>query len=231
MLGDLTSLLAHAQGAAERLQQGPAGRQARAVRRGRHACCSCSRPSPARSPSARSTPTRMRAALSSTMMATDLADYLVRKGATFREAHGAVGSLVRESETRGTELHALPLASFTAAHPLFRPRRVRRALGASVGGAARGGGRHGAGRGEAQLEAAREALEPSVERHGQPAGAAEGVGRPQGAYGVPAYGSCRCSRRPPLRGGLLVHRDCRMPSAVRGLEQNPERNGHEDGGL
>src|SRR4029453_1674874 len=35
-------------------------------------------------------PDRMRAALSSTMMATDLADYLVRKGATFREAHGAV---------------------------------------------------------------------------------------------------------------------------------------------
>jgi argininosuccinate lyase len=32
----------------------------------------------------------MRAALASTMMATDLADYLVRKGATFREAHGAV---------------------------------------------------------------------------------------------------------------------------------------------
>ena len=29
----------------------------------------------------------MRAALASTMMATDLADYLVRKGATFREAH------------------------------------------------------------------------------------------------------------------------------------------------
>jgi argininosuccinate lyase len=33
---------------------------------------------------------RMAAALSSTMMATDLADYLVRRGATFREAHGAV---------------------------------------------------------------------------------------------------------------------------------------------
>ncbi|MEO8621895.1 MAG: argininosuccinate lyase, partial [bacterium] len=62
---------------------------------------------------------RMRAALSSTMMATDLADYLVRKGATFREAHGAVGRLVRESEMAGVEMHALPFASFTAAHPLF----------------------------------------------------------------------------------------------------------------
>jgi argininosuccinate lyase len=65
-------------------------------------------------------PNRMRAALSSTMMATDLADYLVRKGATFREAHGAVGGLVRQCEETSLELHALPLSAFTAAHPLFR---------------------------------------------------------------------------------------------------------------
>jgi len=62
---------------------------------------------------------RMRAALSSTMMATDLADYLVRKGATFREAHGAVGHLVRRCEQRGAELHTLPFAEFADAHPLF----------------------------------------------------------------------------------------------------------------
>ena len=62
---------------------------------------------------------RMRAALSSTMMATDLADYLVRKGATFREAHGAVGKLVRQCEQEKLELHTLPLAAFTAAHELF----------------------------------------------------------------------------------------------------------------
>lgn len=62
---------------------------------------------------------RMRAALSSTMMATDLADYLVRKGATFREAHGAVGQLVRSCEERAVELHTLPFAQFAAAHPLF----------------------------------------------------------------------------------------------------------------
>ena len=64
-------------------------------------------------------PQRMRAALSSTMMATDLADYLVRKGATFREAHGAVGRLVRQCEDEQLELHTLPLAAFSAAHPLF----------------------------------------------------------------------------------------------------------------
>ena len=64
---------------------------------------------------------RMYAALSSTMMATDLADYLVRKGATFREAHGAVGMLVRESESTGIELQSLPMESFTRAHVLFGP--------------------------------------------------------------------------------------------------------------
>lgn len=62
---------------------------------------------------------RMRAALSSTMMATDLADYLVRKGATFREAHGAVGKLVRACEERNVELHTLPFAEFAAVHPAF----------------------------------------------------------------------------------------------------------------
>ncbi|MBV9880412.1 MAG: argininosuccinate lyase, partial [Gemmatirosa sp.] len=64
-------------------------------------------------------PKRMEAALSSTMMATDLADYLVRKGATFRESHGAVGSLVRMSEEQGVEMTELPLDAYTAAHPLF----------------------------------------------------------------------------------------------------------------
>jgi argininosuccinate lyase len=62
---------------------------------------------------------RMQGALASTMMATDLADYLVRKGATFREAHGAVGRLVRESEDASVEMQDLPRTSFEAAHHLF----------------------------------------------------------------------------------------------------------------
>jgi argininosuccinate lyase len=62
---------------------------------------------------------RMRAALSSTMMATDLADYLVGKGATFRDAHEAVGTLIREAEGKACELTALPLDSFRQASPLF----------------------------------------------------------------------------------------------------------------
>jgi argininosuccinate lyase len=62
---------------------------------------------------------RMRAALSSSMMATDLADYLVAKGTTFREAHGVVGTLIRASETSGIELDKMPFRTFADAHPSF----------------------------------------------------------------------------------------------------------------
>ena len=79
---------------------------------------------------------RMRAAVSSAMMATDLADYLVKKGATFREAHGAVGTLVREAEEAGIELDALPVERFTAAHALFGA-DARDALGVEASLAAR----------------------------------------------------------------------------------------------
>ncbi|MDQ3516889.1 MAG: argininosuccinate lyase [Gemmatimonadota bacterium] len=62
---------------------------------------------------------KMLAACSSSMMATDLADYLVRKGASFREAHGAVGTMIRRAESRGGELSALPFSAFQEAHALF----------------------------------------------------------------------------------------------------------------
>ena len=64
-------------------------------------------------------PERMKAACSSSMMATDLADYLVRKGASFREAHGAVGSLIRRSDSSAGELSSLTLDDFQKAHTLF----------------------------------------------------------------------------------------------------------------
>jgi argininosuccinate lyase len=105
-------------------------------------------------------PERMAAALSSSMMATDLADYLVRKGATFREAHGAVGALVRESEQRGVEMQALPFASFAAAHARFEA-DVYQALAATRSVTQReveGGTGPAAVR--AQLDAARAALLP-----------------------------------------------------------------------
>lgn len=62
---------------------------------------------------------RMRDAVSSVMMATDLADYLVERGVSFREAHKAVGSLVRKCEMLGEELHTLPRQAYTEAHAAF----------------------------------------------------------------------------------------------------------------
>ena len=62
---------------------------------------------------------RMAAAVSSSMMATDLADYLVRRGATFREAHKAVGGLIRRMELDRCELNELPASAFREAHALF----------------------------------------------------------------------------------------------------------------
>lgn len=75
--------------------------------------------------------TRMRSAVSSAMMATDLADYLVKRGATFREAHGAVGSLVRQAEEAGIEMTSLPLSAFKSASALFGDDCVE-ALGAEA---------------------------------------------------------------------------------------------------
>ena len=56
-------------------------------------------------------PAAMRAALlEGHATATDLADYLVRRGVAFRDAHEAVARAVREAERRGVDLAALPLA-------------------------------------------------------------------------------------------------------------------------
>ncbi|MDE3091600.1 MAG: argininosuccinate lyase, partial [Chloroflexota bacterium] len=46
----------------------------------------------------------MRAALDTSMLATDLADYLVRRGVPFREAHRKVGEAVKLAEQRGVAL-------------------------------------------------------------------------------------------------------------------------------
>jgi argininosuccinate lyase len=50
------------------------------------------------------------AALEGFATATDLADYLVRKGLPFRDAHGIVARAVREAESLGCGLSGLPLA-------------------------------------------------------------------------------------------------------------------------
>jgi argininosuccinate lyase len=50
--------------------------------------------------------------------ATDLADYLVKKGLPFRDAHEAVARAVRAAETRGCDLANLTLAELQAFSPL-----------------------------------------------------------------------------------------------------------------
>ncbi|MEA2039959.1 MAG: argininosuccinate lyase [Thermodesulfobacteriota bacterium] len=51
-----------------------------------------------------------RAAQKGFLVATDLADYLVRKGITFREAHEIVGRMVLFAADQGKELHEIPLS-------------------------------------------------------------------------------------------------------------------------
>jgi argininosuccinate lyase len=62
---------------------------------------------------------RMAAALDDAMLATDLADYLVRKGVPFREGHHLVGRVVRQAEALGVSLNDLELAEYRAIHPAF----------------------------------------------------------------------------------------------------------------
>lgn len=63
-------------------------------------------------------PARMREAASEGFAtATDLADYLVRRGTPFREAHEAVARAVREAARLGIELSGLSLEQFRAFAP------------------------------------------------------------------------------------------------------------------
>jgi argininosuccinate lyase len=62
-------------------------------------------------------PERMRAALDDAMLATDLADEMVRHGVPFREAHRKVGKLVRRALELHTTLRELPLAEYQAVQP------------------------------------------------------------------------------------------------------------------
>ena len=55
---------------------------------------------------------RMLAAIDPGMMATDLADYLVRKGIPFREAHNLVGNAVRVAAEKDLSLKDLPLDAY-----------------------------------------------------------------------------------------------------------------------
>lgn len=62
---------------------------------------------------------KMRAALDVAMLATDLADYLVRRGVPFREAHRLVGEAVKRAEARGVTLADLSLDEYKQIAPQF----------------------------------------------------------------------------------------------------------------
>ncbi|HUT29956.1 MAG TPA: argininosuccinate lyase [Sedimentisphaerales bacterium] len=64
------------------------------------------------------------------MDATALAEYLVKKGAAFREAHGIVGSLVAHCEKQGAKLAELTLDEFKQHFPATEP-DVYESLGAA----------------------------------------------------------------------------------------------------
>lgn len=57
------------------------------------------------------------AALQGFATATDLADYLVKRGVPFRDAHEAVAHAVRECETKGCDLADLSVAELQKFHP------------------------------------------------------------------------------------------------------------------
>ena len=60
-----------------------------------------------------------RAAEEGYSLATDLADYLVRKGVPFREAHGIVGRLVQYATEMGKSFAELGLSEYQTFSPLF----------------------------------------------------------------------------------------------------------------
>jgi argininosuccinate lyase len=61
----------------------------------------------------------MKAALSTDMLATDLAEYLVRKGVPFRETHHISGQAVRMAEERGCSMSELSVKDLKTLHELF----------------------------------------------------------------------------------------------------------------
>jgi argininosuccinate lyase len=88
---------------------------------------------------------RMRAALDPGLVATDIADGLVREGVPFREAHGLVGRLVRDAERDGLALAAVPTSRAAAIHPALPD--VLAGLGSWEDSVERRGTEGGSGRG------------------------------------------------------------------------------------
>jgi len=66
-------------------------------------------------------PERMKAGIDASMMATDLADYLVGKGVPFRDAHVIAGQAVKLAVAEGKSLDELSLAEYQGLNGAFGP--------------------------------------------------------------------------------------------------------------
>lgn len=66
-------------------------------------------------------PERMAAAITPDLLSTDLADYLVGKGAPFREAHAVAGRVVKLAEEKQLGLDQVPLQELQALDGRFEP--------------------------------------------------------------------------------------------------------------
>jgi len=75
--------------------------------------------------------TAAHAAASGLLVATDVADYLVRKGMPFRDAHETVGGLVRNLVRDGRTFESLTLNEWRAYSPLFEA-DVRESISAAA---------------------------------------------------------------------------------------------------
>ncbi len=64
-------------------------------------------------------PEACQGALDPMLLATELADYLVARDVPFRQAHEAVGKLVRKSQESGARLDQLSIKVYKAIHPVF----------------------------------------------------------------------------------------------------------------
>ncbi|HET7479526.1 MAG TPA: argininosuccinate lyase [Rubrobacteraceae bacterium] len=102
---------------------------------------------------------RMLAAAGGFALATELADFLAARGVAFREAHRAVGRLVRRCEELGVSLEDVPPEELEAAHPALAdlPRDLLTPRGSVAN--KRSAGSTSPGSVENQLERARGFLE------------------------------------------------------------------------
>ena len=64
---------------------------------------------------------RLNSSMDPNILATDLAEYLVRKGVPFRDAHNLVGRSVRRASELSMRIDQLPLTELKALHPAFEP--------------------------------------------------------------------------------------------------------------